>query len=73
MAAERAEPMLLADERRPQDVMDAAIEDDDDRPVDRLAIDDARDVGARRPDQEAAGLEQQPRAGQDGVGLPSRW
>ncbi len=73
MAAERAEPMLLADERRPQDVVDAAIEDDDDRPIDRLAIDDAREVGARRPDQEAAGLEQQTCAGQDAGRNPNRW
>ena len=64
--------MLLADERRPQHVVDAAIEDDDDRPIDRLAIDDAREVRAGRPDQEAAGLEQQARVRRARDRSPSR-
>ena len=51
--------------------MDATVEDDHDRPIDRLAIDDAGEVGARRPDQEATRLEQQPRVAQEGIGGPA--
>jgi hypothetical protein len=69
-AAERAEPMLLAHEGRPQDVMHAAIEDHDDRAVDGLAVDDPGQVSAGRPDQEPARLEQEPCLGQDRIGIP---
>ena len=53
--------MLLADQRRTQHVVDPAVEDHDVLAADRLAVDDARDVGAGGADEEAAGLEQDPR------------
>ena len=63
--------MLLADQRRPQQVVDAAIEDDDRRAIDRLAVDDARQVRAGRPDEEAPRLEQEPRLGEERVVGPA--
>ena len=60
-AASTPDPVLLPDQRRPEDVVDAAVEDDDVVPSTGLAVDDAGQVGARRPDEEPAGLEQQPR------------
>ena len=54
--------MLLADQRRSQHMVDAAVEDHDVLPARDLAVDDASDVGAGRPDQEATRLQQDPRA-----------
>ena len=64
--------MLLADERGPQDMVDAAVEDDDRRPVDGLAVDDAREIGPGRADQEPPGLQQQAGAAQPFVVGPRR-
>ena len=63
--------MLRPDQRRSKDVMDAAIEDRDRRPVDRLGVHDAGEVRAGRPDQEAPGLEQEPRLGEQWVVRPA--
>ena len=60
---ERPDAMLLADQRRAQHVVDAAVEDHDVLAADDLAVDDPRDVGAGRPDQEPPGLEQDARGG----------
>ncbi len=68
--AEGADPVLLPDQRRPQDVMDATVEDDDRRAVDGLAVDDASDIGAGRSDEEATGLEEQPGLGQERIRRP---
>ena len=62
------DPVLLADQHRPEDVVDAAVEDDDVVAADGLAVDDARDVGAGRADEEAAGLEQDAGVARGGVG-----
>ena len=53
--------MLLADQCRPQHVMDAAVEDRDAPAVDGLGVDDPREVGARLADQEPSRLQQQAR------------
>ena len=71
-ARDRSDPVLLPDQDRPQHVVDAAVEDDDRRALDGLAVDDARQVGARRPDEEPAGLEQEPGVGQERVRRPVR-
>ena len=50
--------MLLPDERGPQQVVDAAVEDDDVVLAHALAVHDPGDVGAGGADEEPAGLEQ---------------
>ena len=70
--AEHADPMLLADEGRPEEVVDAAVEDRDLASADALAIDDAGEVRARRADQEAPGLEEEPHPAGVGSPRPSR-
>ena len=54
-------PVRLADQRRPQHVMDPAVDDRHRRARPLASVEDARHVRARRPDEEPAGLEQHPR------------
>ena len=52
--------------------MDAAIEDDHGRAIDRLPVDHAGEVRARRPDEEPAGFEKQARVAEQRVASASR-
>ena len=56
----------------PEDMVDAAVEDDHGRAVDGLAVDDAGQVRAGRPDQEPAGFEEQPSLAEQRVARPGR-
>ncbi len=66
------DPLRLAHERRPQQVMDATVGDGHRPAATRLGAHDAGEVGACRTDQEPARLEQQPRVGEAGAS-PARW